>query len=251
MGRGLRAKLRQPLAELGDATRRRVPAVAQGDDATERGRARAADPDRRMRLLHGPRREADVAKAEGLALEAGRVRRPQLLEHAQGLVAPPAAGVEGCSEDLELLFPPPHPDSADEPSVRQGVDARQHLGHEHGVAVAENEYRRAEPRPPGAHGRGGERGHRLEVRPLRRMRKAPAAPVAGAHLRDDDVIAHPERGDVQPLSLARERHQRVANGLGRLGCREMTADFHCLDPLGPLRRTDRRSVPRLPAGTGV
>src|SRR4030095_13907451 len=55
------------------------------------GRA-AADPDRRMRLLHRPRREAEVGEANGLALEARRVRRPQLLEHPQGFVAPAAAG---------------------------------------------------------------------------------------------------------------------------------------------------------------
>src|SRR4030095_4796084 len=60
-----------------------------------------ADPDRRMRLLHGSRREAEVAEANSVALEARRVRRPQLLEHAQRLVAPATAGVEGCATDLE------------------------------------------------------------------------------------------------------------------------------------------------------
>src|SRR5262249_10649496 len=133
--RGRGAELGQPLAELGDAARRGVPAVAQRDDPTERGRARATDPDRWMRLLHGPRREAEIAETNGVALEARCVRRPQLLEHAQRLVAPATASVEGRAEDLELLLPPAHADAADEASVRQGVDAREHLGHEHRMAM--------------------------------------------------------------------------------------------------------------------
>src|SRR3989449_1686587 len=223
---GRLAELGEAIPKLDHASRRRVPAVAEGDHAAKRGRARAPDPDRRMGFLDGLRREAEVTESEELALEARSVRRPQLLEGAQGLVGLATASVERRAQDLELFLPPPHTESTDETAFRQRVDARQHLGHEHGLAMAQDEHRRAEPGPRRANGRGGEGGHGLEVRPLRRVRKTPSAPVAGAHPGDDDVVAHPERGDVAPLGLARERDQRVAHGLGRLGRREMTADLH-------------------------
>src|SRR2546426_7250422 len=197
----------EAVPKLGHASRRCVPAVAEGEDPPKRGRARAPDPDRGMGLLDGLRREAEVTEPEELALEARRVRRPQLLEDAQGLVGLATPGMEGRAQDLELLLPPPHAEPTDETALRQRVDARQHLGHEHGLAMAQDEHRRAEPRARRADGGGRESGHGLEVRALRRVREASPAPVAGAHRGNDHVIAHPERGNVVPLGLARERDQ--------------------------------------------
>src|SRR5262245_19026556 len=82
-------------AQLGGRLGRRVPAVAEGRDAAKRARAVAADPDRRVRLLHRLGREADVGEAVELAVEAWVIRGPQLLEDAEHLVGAAAAVAEG------------------------------------------------------------------------------------------------------------------------------------------------------------
>src|SRR5215470_10259484 len=81
-GLGRRAQLGEPVAEVGDGARRSVPAVAEGDHATEGARAVAADPQRWVRPLRGLRCEADVAEPEELPVERRIVLRPQRLEHA-------------------------------------------------------------------------------------------------------------------------------------------------------------------------
>src|SRR5262249_61812436 len=98
-------------------------AVAQRHHAAERAGAVATDPDRRMRLLHGLGREADVGEAEELATERRIVLRPQGLEGAQDLVGLAATRVKGRAKDLELLLPPADAHAADEVPVRQRVDA--------------------------------------------------------------------------------------------------------------------------------
>ncbi len=222
---GDRAQAAERLLELGRSLRRRVPAVAQRDDPLEGARAVAADPDRRVRLLHGLGREADVAEAEVLPREGRVVLGPQRLEDAQHLVGLPAPLVEGRAQDLELLLPPADADPADEPPVRQRVDAREHLGHDHRVAVPQDEDRGAEPRARRADGGGGEGDDGLEVGLVGRMREAPAGIAAGRLPRKDDVVADPERGDVALLGLAREGHERVPRGHGPLR-RKMAADIH-------------------------
>src|SRR2546425_1234735 len=123
----------EAVPKLGHASRRRVPAVAEGDDPPKRGRARAPDPDRGMGLLDGLRREAEVTEPEELALEARRVRRPQLLEDAQGLVGLATPGMERRAQDLELLLPPPHAEPTDETALRQRVEGPSHLWVRRGV----------------------------------------------------------------------------------------------------------------------
>src|SRR6266508_4608119 len=59
----------EPVRELGGRFRRRVPAVAERDHPPEGARAVAAHPDRRMGLLHGLGREADVVEAVELTVE--------------------------------------------------------------------------------------------------------------------------------------------------------------------------------------
>ena len=61
-----------------------------------------------------------------------------------------APRVEGGSEDLELLLPPPHAHAADQPASGERVDAGEHLGHHHGMAMTQDEDGGAETR---AHGR--------------------------------------------------------------------------------------------------
>src|SRR6266545_1186960 len=59
----------EAVRELGGRFRRRVPAVAERDHPPEGARAVAAHPDRRMGLLHGLGREADVVEAVELTVE--------------------------------------------------------------------------------------------------------------------------------------------------------------------------------------
>src|SRR5690606_33199980 len=58
----------------------REPGVAVAHGAAQRGRALAADPDRRMRFLHGLGQKADVGEAHVLARKARIVLGPQDLE---------------------------------------------------------------------------------------------------------------------------------------------------------------------------
>jgi len=200
---------------------RRVPAVGERDDPAEGARAVTADPDGRVRLLHRLGREAQVTEAVELALEARVVRRPQLLEDAQHLVGLTAAGVERRTQRLQLLLPPADAHAADQAPARQRIDRRQHLGHHDGMTVSEDEHRRPQTSVVGAHRCRGEHGHRLEVRLVGRMRK-PAARIAGRAVRDDDVVADPERRHPTPLGLAREGREGLARGHHG----ELTADVH-------------------------
>src|SRR5207245_9960066 len=84
VGRG--AKACDPVAHLGRCLARRVPAIAELDNPAKRARAVAADPDRRMRLLHRLRGKADVVEAVELAVEGRAIRGPELLEDPEHLV---------------------------------------------------------------------------------------------------------------------------------------------------------------------
>ena len=124
-------------------------------------------------------------------------------------------------------FHQPTPDAADEPAVGERVDGGEHLGHDDRVAVTEDEHRGAQPRARRAHGGGGQDDDRLQVRLVGRMRKAPARIAAGRRAREDDVVAHPQRGDAAPIGLAGEGGDRLAGGERPL-VREMAADVHRL-----------------------
>jgi len=188
---------------------------------TTRRNAPALSPPTQMDRLGG---EADVVEAIELAVEARAIRGPELLEDAQHLVGLAPAGVERRAEDLDLLLPPADADAADETPIRERVDRGQHLGHQDGMAMAENEHRGAEPRFGRAHRGRGEQGDRLQVCLLGRMGK-PAARVARGREGKDDVIAHPERRHPEPLGLAGKRRNRVAGGDGALH-RKLAADVH-------------------------
>jgi hypothetical protein len=192
-------------------------AARKRGDAPEGAGAVAADPDRRPRLLHGLGREADIAEAEELALERWVGVRPQRREDLEDLVGLAAAPVERHTQDLQLLLPPAHAHAADQPAIGERVDGGEHLGHHHRVAVPEDEHRGAQPRARRTDGGGGQGHDRLQIRLVRRMRKAPARVAAGCRSRKDDVIAHPQRGDAAPVRLARERRQRLAGGERPLG----------------------------------
>jgi hypothetical protein len=100
--------------------------------------------------------------------------------------------MEGDAEDLQLVFPPAHAHAADEPAVGQRVDAGEELGHHDRMPVAEDEHGGAEARSLSDDGGGGENGHGLEIRLVRRVGET-AAGIAGGHVaREDHVVAHPQ-----------------------------------------------------------
>src|SRR5690606_3542349 len=85
----------------------RIAALAELRRAAQRRCALAADPEGRMRLLHGLRREQDIVELHMLALEARAVLGPELLEGGKVFIGGLAARVEGrCADGLELLLQP-------------------------------------------------------------------------------------------------------------------------------------------------
>src|SRR5262249_60426513 len=71
----------------------------------------------------------------------------------------------------------------------------------------------------------GGHGHGLEIRFVGGMGKAPAGIAAGGAARENDVVAHPQRGDAALVSLAREPGERLAVRERTL-IWKMTADVH-------------------------
>src|SRR5215475_8957518 len=92
-----------------------------------------------MWFLHGLRGKTDVAEAIKLTVKLRVIRGPQLLEHAQHLIALAAAGVERNPQGGKFLSPPANTKATDEPTVGQGINGGQHLGHDNGMAVPQDE----------------------------------------------------------------------------------------------------------------
>src|SRR4051812_15743873 len=85
----------------------RIPGVAERDSAAQCRRALAADPERRVRLLHRLRQKHDIRELHVLTMELRIVLRPQRLERSQILVGHLAALSERRRADrFELLIHP-------------------------------------------------------------------------------------------------------------------------------------------------
>ena len=78
--RDLGLEARQAVERVGRVGADRIPGIAEARGAAQRRPALAADPDRRMRLLHRLGREVDVVEAHVLAGEPRLVLGPQLEE---------------------------------------------------------------------------------------------------------------------------------------------------------------------------
>src|SRR5581483_10911373 len=68
--------------------------VAEAGGAARRGGAETADPDGRIRLLHGPRRQSRIADAEVLAAEVHGLALPQAADNFERFVGPRALAFE-------------------------------------------------------------------------------------------------------------------------------------------------------------
>ena len=174
---------------------------------TANGRARvAADPDRRVRLLHRRRQHAvsGCVVAGAIALDA--LARPGALDREQRIVAHRVAALEVGAEGAELALQVAGGDAQDHPSARHHVQARGRFRHQewipigqhHDVGVqalaaawrqrrprAPRRVERVDDRPPAARSwrkrvlvhLARARSQRLPARaPARRSRARPAAP---------------------------------------------------------------------------
>ena len=141
--RDLRLEARQAVERIGRVGADRIPGIAQLGGAAQRRPALAADPDRRMRLLHRLGVDQDVVEADVLAREL-RVRLgPELDEGLDVFVGDLAALREiGRLDRLELLLHPAGADAQHQAAARQHVDGRQHLGGQYRGAMRHHHHRR-------------------------------------------------------------------------------------------------------------
>jgi hypothetical protein len=91
-----------------------------------------------MRLLDGFRGKTDIAELIKLPMKAGLILGPQCFEYLQHFIRSAATFLKGDAERGKLLAPPTDPNAADETTIREGVDGREHLGHHHWVAMPED-----------------------------------------------------------------------------------------------------------------
>jgi hypothetical protein len=272
---GRRRHLLQPLAldlvaleavhRVGGVGADRVPRVAERRGAAHGGRALAAHPDRRMRLLHGLRTKGDVVEPAVGAVELRPLLAPQFLPGGDILVGHPAAFLEGRRVDrLELLLEPARADADGEAAVRQVIDGRQHLGGEHRRPVRHHHDRRdeAELRRPGGH--EGHRGQLVVALAPRRVGELAGRAVGVTRMDvvgNDDVIAEGGVVEAQRLAALGDPEQ-VVGRRERSGGRRVEADAHVVSPFGSLakssagtsresahsRRADRYARGRRPRG---
>ena len=182
----------------------RIPAVAEPRGAAQRRAALAADPDRRVRLLHRLGLEQHIGEFDVFAVEARIVLGPQLAAGHQILVGDRTALGEGRhAQRLELLLHPAGADAEGQPAVRQHVDRRQHLGQQHRRAVRDDGDRGDQPQPRGLAGDKRDRGQLLVPVAARAAGKLAGVAVGIAGLdvaRDHDMVA--DRGVVVAHRLA-------------------------------------------------
>ena len=120
----------------------REPAVAVAGGAAQRRGAFAPHPDRRMRLLHGLRHEADVGEPHVAALEARILLGPEDLERLEPFVGDPAALLEGRRiQGLELLLQPAGAGAEHHAAMGEHVDRGRDLRGMHGAAIGDDRHR--------------------------------------------------------------------------------------------------------------
>jgi hypothetical protein len=158
-------KLEPLLRALGE----RVPLLGPARHGAQRAPlAAAADRDRRMRPLHGLRLAPGVGELDVLAGERGDGLAEQADDGLDALVEPveplpQRRQVDAVGVALHLV--PPGAQADFQPSARDDVDGRGHVGQHRRVAVDHAGYLAAEPDPPGRLGQRGQHRPGLEARP--------------------------------------------------------------------------------------
>src|SRR4029077_1579379 len=142
----------------------RVPTVVPCG-ATHRRPRVAADPDGRVRLLDGLRREGNAVEVDVGAVVLPLVAGPELDHRREVLVGHATALVERGPEHLELALRVPDADRDSDPASGEEVERRDRLREHHGVVVRHHDHRRVDDQ---ARGGTGDEGHRGQgVRPER------------------------------------------------------------------------------------
>ena len=216
------------LGERRQAMRARDPGVAEAARAAQRGRSRAADPER-DRPGRGGAADPTVDVVE-LAVVSDLLAAPERAHQRQLLVDARAAPLERGGQHLELLAAPADADAEDEAPPGEHIERGDDLRVEDGIAHRQDHHRRADLDALGDRGDVGEQRQRLEQLGVALEAVGQAAArgvgIAGRELaRIDDVVADPERGVARLLGGRREGGEVLACGVGA-GLREHEPDLH-------------------------
>ena len=220
-------QIREPGLHLRRARKGGVPAVTELGDAPEGARRVAADPDRDG-ALRGLRRHAERLEAHELAPVAHALVAPARLHDADRLVTPGPAPRVGHAEELDLLLHPADAGAQDDAARRQVVERRQHLRGEDRMAMGQNQHGRAEPDALGHARDESQRDQGLQEAGGRGQRKVAGRVIGIARrdrVRNDDMVAGPERVVAESLHTPRELPQHVARGGGAVDG-QVTTDLH-------------------------
>ena len=123
------------------------PTITKSRHATQRSGAAAANPDRRMRLLHWLWEEGCVDELEVAPVEGDLLLRPQRTQETDILVGTLAAFTKGDPEQIEFFLQPARCDAKQEAASRQHVEARQLLRQHQRVAIRQDEHGRPQSDP--------------------------------------------------------------------------------------------------------
>jgi len=181
--------------QLVERRRLRDPPVAEVRDPPERGLARTADPDRRVRLLHRTRALPDIPDPLG---------GQRVLDRGERVVGDLAASLERHAERVELAFDVTGTDADDRAAVREAVERRELLGRDQRMLVAGDEHVGHQTRARRVRGEVAERRDR--VVPLRRHH-------FGGFARDRDVMAHRDVKEPRVVGRLRDLHHAVGCGV--------------------------------------
>ena len=126
------------------------------------------------------------------ALERDDVLRPEQPQHLDLFLVAAGAVAEVHPERLVLHLVPADADAEPELAAGQHVDLRRLLGHEHGLALREDEHAGYQLEV-GDRGEVSEQREHLVERRLRRVRAAPVRP--GRHVGPDHVVVRHQEGE--------------------------------------------------------
>src|SRR5262249_11809303 len=169
----------------------RQPAVAARRGPAERRGCAAADPDRRPRLLHGTRPEADVVHAPRRPVVLGVLVEERLRHDVDRLVEelPPAGELH--AEGVELPLEVAGADAEDDAPTGERVEREERLRRQERVAVRRDPDVGEEPHAAGRGGEEAEGRDRVvpDGRHRRRLRARHADVVAPRDVEAPDAIA--------------------------------------------------------------
>ena len=194
----------------------REPGVAVADGAAQRRRALAADPDRRVRLLHRLGQKADVAETTWRPAKRGSSSvHSSLKACSHSSVTRPRSSNGGAPTASNSSFIQPAPTPSDHAPAREHVDRGRDLGGVHRAAIGDHRDRGDQARLAADRRQIGEQGELLEA--LARSRAGPGAGggvrVARADAaRHHHVVGDREMGKAELLGAAHERRDRVRRG---------------------------------------